>query len=582
MTSTPPPAAGSPEQIAWMNWMREQVEGVRVDATIAREGVGAAIQQSSTASNVAANLTVSDAATQERLLGPDSNNRIARPILDGEYWTAVTDQSRYVWEYPSVATPGAVERSTARNATWNYSGAFILQPNADIEGAEIDITPILPTPTSGKIYVEAEYLGSTVLRPEIWIFWRDSAGDALLTENPPTVVSGKAVVDVPAGFGSQVPKYSVRLVRAAGAGVGAAIDPKVFEVVGTGGMAISPVGVSVEDGSGNTTIEINPTLPILDAPTAPILTTGAASVSVRWDGSLTSGPAPAHLSYVYAEEGTSATGPWTRVGQPLNRTGDIITRPPVGATRWYRFTAMDTSNRPSAASAVNSVTVAGVDIPDLSGDIGDILDTVDGLNKIFYQTIDNPPPAVDPVTGRALVNADLWFIVDGDTSIVREVRIWNGTLWNPYRIVADSVIVPGSVGTITLADGAITSPKIKAREIEGDRMKIGTLSTNELTPNIGSSLDITINPAVTDLQNDLEVQRRYYRFDDEGLKIGDPETNEELRLNPGRIEMVQAGNVPTWWEAQTFYVERMVVDAANIGEHRWEKYATGRSVIRPL
>ena len=40
--------------------------------------------------------------------------------------------------------------------------------------------------------------------------------------------------------------------------------------------------------------------------------------------------------------------------------------------------------------------------------------------------------------------------------------------------------------------------------------------------------------------------------------------------------------MPTYWEAQTFYVERMIVEAANIGSHRFEGYANGRTVIRPL
>jgi hypothetical protein len=683
MVSTPPKVAGSPDQIAYNRWVREQLEDIQVASSGRDKRVSAVESSATNATNLASSTSSSQATLSDQVIGMESDNRLARPILDGDYWSDVIAGRRFVWEYPSSVAGNGPVRSVARNVTWLSSGAFLLQPNADIEGAEIDITPILPTPQSNKLYVEAEYGGSTSILPQIWITWRDSIGNPFPpdgTEATPTLAPSKSIVNVPKLASGQYPsKYSVALVRPAGAGLGATISPKVFEVIGTSGLAISPGGISVEDSSGNKTVEINPALPVLAAPTAPILTSGSASVSVRWNGLLTSGAAPANLSYVYAEEAPAVGGPWTRVGQPLNRTGDTITRPPVGSTRWYRFTAVDTSNRPSLPGASASIVVVGVGLPDITSDIIDAIDqaqadadaaqaaadaanaqalaaagianskgkvltqnaapgvadqnantlwidttggantpkrwngttwvavtdktatdaaaaaaaaqtaannaaaaalaaqtTADGKNRIYLSVGE---PAVAP---SELKPGDLWYVRSGDTSIITAVNIWNGTIWNPYRLVADQILVPGSLGTISIGDGVITAPKIKLRELEGEHFKVGSISVDELTPNIGSSINININPAITDLQNGLEEQQRYYRFDSQGLKIGDPATNEELRLNPGRIEMVQAGNVPTWWEAQTFYVDRMVVNAANIGEHRWEKYSTGRSVIRPL
>lgn len=574
MSSTPPRVSGDPDSETHRRWVEEQIAALQNDVSATGDRLHGVEQSATNAGNLASGVSTGQGALNDRVIAADSNNRLARPITDAGYWTDVQAGRKFVWERPS-ATPGVTERSTWRNVTWNASGSLTFQPNGSAEGAEAHVTPILPIPTSSKLYVEAENGASPAGRPQIWIEWLDGSGIPLDPATfPATLATSKSTVSTIQAQVAGAQKYTVKLVRPAGAGIGATIDPKVFEVVGTDGLAIGPGGISVEDGSGNKTIEINPSLPVPAAPTAPILSSSVGSNSVRWNGSLTSGPAGANVAYVYAEESTTGTSGWGRVGQTLNRAGDIITRPPVGATRWYRFIAVDTSNRPSLPSAAASITTVGVDIPDLSGDIGDILDTVDGLNKIFYETIDNVP--------TAHANGDLWFVVDGETSIVREVRIWNGTIWNPYRIVADSVIVPGSVGTITLGDGVITGPKVATRTLTAENIQVGSLGVDVLTPNIGSSLDISINPSIADLESGLEQQQRYYRFDDEGLKIGDPATNEELRLNPGRIEMVQAGNVPTYWEAQTFYVARMVVQAANIGEHRWEKYATGRSVIRPL
>lgn len=572
MNTTPPKSASSPSEEAWKRWAEGRIRELGSDGAVRDTRVQsiseATTSASGTATAAAAGLRVTDA----RILGADSNNRVARPTTDEAYWKDVIAARKFVFERKD-ANGSVLERSASRNVSWNPIGSLIFQPSTIGMGerAEINITPILQTPSSKKIYVESEYVAG--LNPEIWIEWRGSDG-SLLEAAPPTLAASKTTVSTAAAEALGATYYSVKLIRPSTAGVAISREPKVFEVVGTDGLAIGPGGISVDGSGGTKTIEINPSLPVLNAPTAPSLSTGVGNVSVRWTGNLASGAAPAHLSYVYAEESANGTSGWTRVGQPLNRAGDILTRPPVGSQRWYRFIAVDTSNRPSAASASASITVAGVTIPDLGGDIGDVIDTVDGLNKIFYQ-----PASVTP-TPHA--NGDLWFVVDGTTSIVTEVRIWNGTNWNPYRIVADSVVVPGSVGTVTIGDGVITSPKIKVRELEGDRFKVGTISVNELTPNIGSTLDITINPSINSLEEDVETQRRYYRFDEQGLKIGDPATSQELRLTPGRIEMVQAGNVPTYWEAQTFYVERMIVQAANIGSHRFEGYADGRTVIRPL
>lgn len=572
MASSAPRPPVSKELRAYLDWVEENLKNGREASSALQTRVAAAAQQSASIGGLTSANSSGLALAAQRSVASDSNNRIARPILDEAYWTSIASGRTFVWEFPSVTSPGVINRSSWRNVSWNSAGALIFQPSAD-EGAEAHITPLLSIPTSHKIYVEAEYTAG--LTAQITVEWRDPNGELFdPAVVPPTIVASKTTIDTkPAELLGAV-KYTVKLSRAAGAGVGATYEPKVFEVVGTDGLAIGPGGISVEDSGGNKTVEINPSLPVPAAPTAPILTSSAASVSVRWNGSLTTGPASANVSYAYAEEATSAGGPWTRVGQSLNRAGDIITRPPVGSTRWYRLIAVDTSNRPSVASASASITVVGVDIPDLTGDIGDIIDTVDGLNKIFYEVISNPPVAH--------ANGDLWFIVDAGTSIVTEIRIWNGTQWVPYRLVADSIIVPGSVGTITIGDGVITGPKVQVRTLTAENIEVGSLGVDVLTPNIGASLDIRINPVVTDLQSDMEEQQRYYRFDSQGLKIGNPATNEELRLTPGRIEMVQAGNVPTYWESQVFYVERMIVQAANIGAHRFEKYASGRTVIRPL
>lgn len=70
---------------------------------------------------------------------------------------------------------------------------------------------------------------------------------------------------------------------------------------------------------------------------------------------------------------------------------------------------------------------------------------------------------------------DLWYVLDSEGRVVG-VRVWNGEQYNPYEIVADSVLVPGSVGATRIADGAVTSPKIFAGSVTSEKMTIGDFS----------------------------------------------------------------------------------------------------------
>lgn len=557
MGSTPPKVTASPDIREWMRW----AEGNFATSATESEGreirVGAAVQGAMKAASQAGEANnLATEATEKRTF-PTPSGAIVASLLDQAFWAQVISGARSVFGNTGTSS------STLTTAT---EAGLSLNPSADT-AAWIDVTAIRPLPPTRKVFV-----ASSNAAVDVAIVWYSP----YLNEDGETKIQGSAPQIVTPGVWaapSNATSYSAALTLAAGSPASVVADLSVFEVFGDAGLNISPGGVRVDDGSGNATTEINPSLPLLAAPTPPALTTGAASVSVRWNGNLTDGPAPAHLAYVFAEEAVASSGPWVRVGQSLNlNSRDIITRPPVGSTRWYRFTAMDTSGRPGAASASASIVVQGVSIPDLDGDIGDVIDTVDGLNKIFYQDKDNQPVAH--------ANGDLWFVVSLDTATVTDVRIWNGTAWVDYRLIADSIIVPGSLGTVTIADGAITGDKVTARTLTGDKIEAGSLSVDELTPNIGAHLDITINPALNDVQSDIEQQQRVFRFDTSGIHIGNPATDEELRMDAGRIEMRQGNTIPSWWEANNFYAPNVTVENINFGSHQAVNFSNGRTVIR--
>ena len=63
------------------------------------------------------------------------------------------------------------------------------------------------------------------------------------------------------------------------------------------------------------------------------------------------------------------------------------------------------------------------------------------------------------------VDGDLW-VVTGANRQATGIKVWNAAdkAWQDHTLVAGQVLVPGSVGNVQLADGAVTAPKITASE----------------------------------------------------------------------------------------------------------------------
>ena len=103
--------------------------------------------------------------------------------------------------------------------------------------------------------------------------------------------------------------------------------------------------------------------------------------------------------------------------------------------------------------------------------------TADGKNRIIAS-------ASEPFhAGLAL--GDLWMQLD-KASNVTGIQVWNGKAFVDYVLLAQQVLVAGSVGTICLADGAVVADKVTAseallekllvRKIKADEIDVGSLT----------------------------------------------------------------------------------------------------------
>lgn len=103
--------------------------------------------------------------------------------------------------------------------------------------------------------------------------------------------------------------------------------------------------------------------------------------------------------------------------------------------------------------------------------------TADGKNRIIAA-------AAEPAHG-GLALGDLWMQLD-QADHVSGIQVWNGSSFQDYVLLAQQVLVAGSVGTISLADGAITAEKVTAseallkkllvRKVKADEIDVGTLA----------------------------------------------------------------------------------------------------------
>lgn len=215
----------------------------------------------------------------------------------------------------------------------------------------------------------------------------------------------------------------------------------------------------------------------------------AGMVLVSWDGSLEGGmPADfGHLSLIV--DGREAGKTLTKGTYTLGPF-EAGSKHEVKAVAWDDAHAQDGSPAPNGSRPWGPVTVT------VKGDAGAeavaaaqakaqaALDeaakaarTADGKNRIIA--------SAERPSAEGLAPGDLWFHLGGD-SHVSSIRVWDGGTWSDYVLMAQKVLVPGSVGNVSLADGSVDAVKVTAseallekllvRKIRADEISVGSLS----------------------------------------------------------------------------------------------------------
>ena len=103
--------------------------------------------------------------------------------------------------------------------------------------------------------------------------------------------------------------------------------------------------------------------------------------------------------------------------------------------------------------------------------------TADGKNRTYASQTEPAHAGLTP--------GDQWYRQDGTGNVIG-VMIWDGSKFNRQVVMADQLLVPGSLGPISMADGSVTAVKIKAddamlkkllvRKLLADEIDVGSLA----------------------------------------------------------------------------------------------------------
>ena len=281
-------------------------------------------------------------------------------------------------------------------------------------------------------------------------------------------------------------------------------------------------------------------------PSKPVLSSELGVVTVHWGGKTASG-GQMESDFDHIEVGEdSATAGMRVISATQSGKGDyVVTGLTVGGTHRYALRSVDHAGNKSGWSSIASVTVASAvpqetldsinqDIAKAEAEAKAAKTTADGKNRIFAQ--------MSEPTHSGLRNGDLWYELDRDGHI-GSVHVWNGWSFAAYTLVADSLLVPGSVdGGVLIKDGSIEAKNVhigngeiltellKARKIVTDDVEAGQFRGYVFTGSVFQS---------------SEMEDTGLKLDSASLRMWDSNHNQTVYLDGEGKSNVLTGTFQT-------------------------------------
>lgn len=281
-------------------------------------------------------------------------------------------------------------------------------------------------------------------------------------------------------------------------------------------------------------------------PSKPVLSSEIGVVTIHWDGKTSTGTSM-ESDFDHIEVGEDAAASSVQViSATQSGKGDyVVTGLTVGSTHRYALRSVDHAGNKSSWSDIATVTVASAvpqetldsinqDIAKAEAEAKAAKTTADGKNRIFAQ--------MSEPTHSGLRNGDLWYELDRDGHI-GSVHVWNGWSFAAYTLVADSLLVPGSVdGGVLIKDGSIEAKNVhigngeiltellKARKIVTDDVEAGQFRGYVFTGSVFQS---------------SEMEDTGLKLDSASLRMWDSNHNQTVYLDGEGKSNVLTGTFQT-------------------------------------
>lgn len=296
------------------------------------------------------------------------------------------------------------------------------------------------------------------------------------TESRPVVVASYRVRVIPVGLEATAASTSA-VIEDLPTGMSVQVQVAAVSDLGVQGQWSSVAGIS-------TAVPPDTLVP----PTALTLSTGDGVVRAVWNGKLQAPPAavvdpPVHFSRVIVQSATAAGGPWTTQGSIDTAGGRWVIPGDPGQTVYVRGIAVDRAGNQTGPGPVSSIAVvswvhtavteAQADADAAMAAASNAQTTADGRNRIRTGQTQPETPAGGWVQG------DQWYVQNASAQTT-SIRIWNGSSFVAYQQVADSILVPGSVGNVLIENGAITAPKLTVSQAMIDTLAVDSFWASKI------------------------------------------------------------------------------------------------------
>lgn len=282
-------------------------------------------------------------------------------------------------------------------------------------------------------------------------------------------------------------------------------------------------------------------------PTGIGVDSAAGMILVSWDGSLQDG-VPADFDHIQILVDGAEAGQLRVMGTATLGPYEADSVHQVTARAWDDAHAEDGSPAPNGSDETEPVLVTVKSVVE-AGQIKDAQDKAQaainaavgaettaasannaafeaqriagGKNRIIASASE---PAHD-----GLAPGDLWMQLDQAGNVVG-IQLWGGKAFADYVLMAQQVLVAGSVGTICLADGAITADKITASEALLEKLLVRKIKADEI--DVGSLTAAIVKSKLFVTPDNL------VGFDDSGYWAKDAAGNYVFRVTDGKVQAV--------------------------------------------